>query len=365
VQQVESKSATIEAMELEISNLRAQIQTQSSSRSTHQTQIAALEEKLSQSESSLERTQRELADTKHSLNRAVDKAMNEAVDKTSTETLIKSLQREIEQVRQAENEAQNKIKTLDKKLQALGNLHKESEIRHQMRLRDSEGLEKELLILKKKLGSVENENFRLKEQRDLARRQAAAGDTDGGLDELEDEEHARLERRVRDLEGENFDLRQGFWKEKKRQLSGGDHDESRDTSTTSFVNNAFDEVDLTGGPPSYSRRRSITAGRPQQHSSFTTVLSSGLAAFTGSSNRAQRQSNPPHSPELQSKSDDDDFDEEAFARAQAEEEVRKRVDRVREAKRKLRDWKGWRLDLVDSRAGAEGAGVGMGEIFEV
>ncbi len=43
----------------------------------------------------------------------------------------------------------------------------------------------------------------------------------------------------------------------------------------------------------------------------------------------------------------------------------KRVEWAREVKRKLRDWKGWRLDLVDSRAGAEGAGVAMGEIFEV
>jgi hypothetical protein len=41
------------------------------------------------------------------------------------------------------------------------------------------------------------------------------------------------------------------------------------------------------------------------------------------------------------------------------------VEWVREVKRKLRDWNGWRLDLVDSRAGVEGAGVGMGEIFEI
>jgi hypothetical protein len=113
----------------------------------------------------------------------------------------------------------------------------------------------------------------------------------------------------------------------------------------------------------------------QQHSSFSTVLSSGFAAFTGTSsnNRARASSsNPPYpqgtrgSLELLSEENfEDEFDEAAFARAQAEEEARKRVEWMRELKKKLRDWNGWRLDLVDSRAGAEGAGVGMGEIFEV
>jgi hypothetical protein len=365
MQQLESKSATVEAMELEISNLRAQVHSQSSSSSSHQVQIAALEEKLLRGESALERTQRELADTKHSLTRATERAVKEVVDKTSTETLIKSLRRDIEGLQQAKTEAEKKVETLDKKLQALGNLHRESETRHQARLRDSEGMERELIVLKKRLASAENENLRWKEERDRIRKREVVGDTDEALDELEDDDRARLERRLRELEGENFDLRRGVWKEKRGEMAGEDDDIPTSPA------NAFDEVDLTGGSPNPSRRRSIVSGRPQQHSSFTTVLSSGLAAFTGSSsNRGHR---PPGQPapaargslELLSENDDDEFDEEAFARAQAEEEARKRVEWVREVKRKLRDWKGWRLDLVDSRAGAEGAGAGMGEIFEV
>jgi hypothetical protein len=39
------------------------------------------------------------------------------------------------------------------------------------------------------------------------------------------------------------------------------------------------------------------------------------------------------------------------------------VEHVREVKRKLKDWQGWRLDLVDVRRG--GGGFGIGEIFEV
>ncbi|KAN0083512.1 hypothetical protein V8E54_002600 [Elaphomyces granulatus] len=369
MQQLESKSATVEAMELEISNLRAQVHSQSSSSSSHQAQIAALEEKLSRGESALEKTQRELTDTKHSLTRASERAVKEVMDKTSTETLIKSLRREIEELQQAKTETEKKAETLDKKLQALGNLHRESETRHQARLRDNEGMERELIVLKKRLASMENENLRLKEERERVKKREVVGDADEGLDELEDDDRARLERKVRELEGENFDLRRGVWKERRRELTGEDDDISQEISTSPA--NAFDEVDLTGGSPNPSRRRSITSGRPQQHSSFTTVLSSGLAAFTGSTNRGNR---PPHQPvptaargslELLSENDDDEFDEEAFARAQAEEEARKRVEWVREKKRKLRDWKGWRLDLVDSRAGAEGAGAGMGEIFDV
>ncbi|KAL2868155.1 uncharacterized protein BJX67DRAFT_62659 [Aspergillus lucknowensis] len=389
VQQLESKSAAVEAMELEISNLRAQISTQS----THETQIAALEEKVSRSESALARSQRELTDAKNALTRASEKAVKEGVDKTSTETLIKSLQREIEELKHEKTEAEKKIDTLEKKLQAIGNLHKESEARHQARLRENEKFEKEAAILRKKLASTENENLRLKEEQEALRNRDAGsgggGADDDALDELEDEERSRLQRRIRELEGENFDLRRGVWKEKRQELQeqghhGPDDYASPDFSTPSAAN-AFDDVDLVGGSPEHSRRRSMAqrhsqhhphAHQQQQHSSFSTVLSSGIAAFRGSGSpfyaRPSSSSHSHHAPgtrgslELLSEENfDDEFDEAEFARAQAEEEARKRVEWVREIKKQLRDWKGWRLDLVDSRAGAEGAGVGMGEIFEI
>ncbi|KAJ5761175.1 hypothetical protein N7520_008331 [Penicillium odoratum] len=372
VRQLESKSATIEAMELEISNLRAQINSHSSSDSAHETQVAALEEKVSQGQSALEKSQRELADTKQALTRASEKAVKEGVDKTSTETLIKSLEREIESLKNEKTEADKKIEMLEKKLQAMGNLHKESETRHQTKLRESEKSEKETAVLRKKIGSIENENLRLREEIDRIKKRDAGGTDDDALDELEDEERQRLERRIRELEGEVFDLRRGVWEEKRHELTGQPFDENPQYSTGDAAN-AFDDVDLVGGRPDHARRRSMAY--QQQHSSFSTVLSSGLAAFTGNSpNRARAgSSNPPHphpatrgSLELLSEENlEDEFDEAEFSRAQAEEEARKRVEWVREIKRKLRDWNSWRLDLVDSRAGAEGAGVGMGEIFEV
>jgi hypothetical protein len=367
-------------MELEISNLRAQISTQSA----HETQIAALEEKLSRSESALEKSQRELTDAKNALTRASEKAVKEGVDKTSTETLIKSLQREIEELKQAKTESEKKIDTLEKKLQAIGNLHKESEARHQTRLRESEKFEKEAAVLKKKLASTENENLRLKEEQEALRKRDAGsgGADDDAIDELEDEERSRLQRRIRELEGENFDLRRGVWREKRQELQEQGHDGENEYApeySHPSAANTFDDVDLTGGSPEHSRRRSMAQRQSQQqHSSFSTVLSSGLAAFTGgtspfynrpSSTQSQAHQHAPGargSLELLSEENfDDEFDEAEFARAQAEEEARKRVEWVRGIKKQLRDWKGWRLDLVDSRAGAEGAGVGMGEIFEI
>lgn len=365
-------------MELEISNLRAQVTDQSSSNSASETQVAALEEKASQSKIALEKTERELADTKEALTRASEKAVKEGVDKTSTETLIRSLQREVEEGKNEKSEADKKIENLEKKLQAIGNLHKETEARHQTRLRESEKAEKETAMLRKKLSSIENENLRLREERDrIKKREAGGGADDEALDELEDEERQRLERRIRDLEGENFDLRRGVWQEKRQELAGEGYPDEGAESAVDAGANAFDDVDLVGGRPDHARRRSMALQQQQQHSSFSTVLSSGFAAFTGANqnNRSRAgSSNPPHphapatrgSLELLSEENlDDEFDEAEFARAQAEEEARKRVEWVREIKRKLRDWNGWRLDLVDSRAGAEGAGVGMGEIFEV
>ncbi|KAJ5683423.1 hypothetical protein N7462_006588 [Penicillium macrosclerotiorum] len=372
VRQLESKSATIEAMELEISNLRAQVTSQTSSSSAHETQVAALEEKVSQSQSALERSQRELSDAKQALTRASEKAVKEGVDKTSTDSLIKSLRREVEEAKNEKGEAEKKIETLDKKLQALGNLHKESETRHNVRLRESEKSEKETAILRKKIASIETENLRLREECDRIRKRDAGGVDDDALDELEDEERQRLERRIRDLEGEVFDLRRGVWQEKRHELAGQDFADDGADAAGDAAANAFDDVDLVGGRPDHSRRRSMAQ---QQHSSFSTVLSSGFAAFTGTGNRSRAgSSNPPHphapaargSLELLSEENlEDEFDEAEFARAQAEEEARKRVEWMRDIKRKLRDWNGWRLDLVDSRAGAEGPGLALGQIFEV
>ena len=383
--QLESKSATVEAMELEISNLRTQLGSQSSSSDVHHTQIAALEDKLSKNESALQNTQRELTDTKQALTRASEKAVKEGVDKTSTETLIKSLQREVDELKQSKSEGETKTDTLEKKLQALGNVHRESEVRQQTRLREHEKTEKEVIALRKRLATVEGEYNRIQGELERSQKQhdaANGGADDEALNELEDEGRSRLERRIRQLEGEIFDLRRGAWRVQRDEIVGDERSRKQHDGTTPMegpttsaaaANNTFDDVDLVGGTPDHYRG----GVRRPQHSSISTVLSSGIAAFTGgnsftnSRGRALSSGSSKAQPgatrgslELLSEENlDDDFDEAEFARAQAEEEARKRVEWAREIKRKLKDWNGWRLDLVSSRAGAEGEG--LGEIFEI
>jgi hypothetical protein len=116
----------------------------------------------------------------------------------------------------------------------------------------------------------------------------------------------------------------------------------------------FDDVDLSPtGIGNALPSRSQTA-QQQQHSSIADVISSGISAFTSPSNgtnRARKQS-------LGLLDEDElDFDEESFRKAQAEEAAA-RLERVKEIKRGLEKWEGWRVDISDLRAG-------MGGVFDV
>ena len=332
-------------MEMEISNLRAQIDKSSSSSSSHSEQVSALDQRLDRAERAAGAAQRELIDVKKSLQRASEKAVREGTEKTSAETQIRSLTREAEDSKRSAEDAMKRVDTLEKKLTALTNMHKDSDTRRQAGERERERLEKEASEMRRRLAGIENENLRLREERERARKRDVSGADDEGLDELEDDEHKRLETKVRELEGEIYELRRGVWREKRKELQGGIDGEDGMASPSS----KFDDVDLDG--PSPYRRQSM-AGR--QGSSFSNVLSSGINAFTGGSgNRG--------SDGLLEDFDDDAFDEDAFRLAQ-EEEARKRIERVKEIKRGLKEWEGWRMDIVDLRSVG---GIGVREIFDV
>ena len=341
--QLDSRSATIESMEMEISRLRSQLNKSTTTSSGHSEQVSALEEKLDRAERAAGAAQRELLDARKSLNRASEKAVRDGSERTSAETKIRSLSREAEESARSAGESLKRVELLEKKLAALTTLHKESDIRRQASEREHSFLGEEVSEMRRKLAALENENLRLREERDRYHKRDASGD-DGGLDELEDEERQRLETKVRNLEVENSELRKGVWKDKGRGVN-----ESGPTSPGSI----FDDVDLSGGPsPWAARRQSQAAGMA---SGFTNALSSGFSAFTGGSGGGRRDSQS-----LLDDEADEDFDEDAFRKAQ-EEEGRKRIERVKEIKRGLRGWESWRMDLVDCRIGA---GVG-GEIFDV
>ncbi|MCJ1251552.1 hypothetical protein MMC30_008787 [Trapelia coarctata] len=339
--ELDSKSSTIESMEMEISNLRANLAKHVSSIASLGEQVKALEERLDRAERAAGAAQRELLDVRKNLDRASEKAVKEGSERTSAETQIRSLTREAEEKAKSAEESMKRVDTLEKKLAALTTLHKESDARRQNGERERERAEKEIGEFRKRIAGVENENLRLKEERDrLKKRSVGGGGAEEGLDELEHEERNRLEGRVRELEGEVFDLCRGVWKEKKKELRGDNEDELGSPG-------GFDEVDLSG-PSGPTRRQSLKPRRgPGQ--AFANVLSSGFSAFTGGER-----------PSLDLADDDMAFDEDAFRLAQ-EEEGRKRIERFKDVKRGLKDWEGWRMDIVDSRIG----GGGAGEIFDV
>ncbi|KAK5072881.1 hypothetical protein LTR64_000709 [Lithohypha guttulata] len=361
-QELESKEATVSDMQLEISRLRSQVSALTTSGKDENEQISALQESLQRSEALTAKLQTELADVKKALNRASEKAVVDSTERTSRETKIKSLERELSESQAAQNEADQKRETLEKKVEAMNKLYREAEQRNGPKLAQFEAMSKELALLKAKLEATEKDNLRLRE----ARKHRMSGDgADEGLADLEEEERKKLEKQIRDLESENFDLRRGVWRDKRREMQPNlSMDQDAD-------GNDFDEVDLNASGANTRKGSALyPPTQPQtRHSGFAQVLNSGLAAFrtstTSPDSQAQRQqAGRPRNDSLLEDFDDEAFDENAFAAAQREEEMRKMVEHVREVKKGLKQWQGWRLDLVDLRRSG-GGGMNFGEIFEV
>ncbi|KAK8088669.1 hypothetical protein PG997_003630 [Apiospora hydei] len=332
--QLDSKSATIENMELELSRLP--------SGGTDKDQIVALEEKLVRAEQAASKATRELVDLKRNLERTTEKAVREGSSRTSAETRVKTLEQENITLNESLAELQKKHDALDKKVQALGNLHKENDSRTQALRREKEAAEKEAAELKSKVERLEAENTKLR-KKDAAE----GGGDDDGIDELENEERQRLEKKIRDLEAEIYDLRRGIWHQRRRDMEAGAEGEEASPSGD------FTNIDLSGplSPTSAARKAS---GRGTGLGDFFT---SGLNALTGASPAGEKGGDD----EGLLEDDDLEFDEDAFRRAH-EEDAKKRLERIKEIKRGLKNWEGWRLDLVDTR---RGGGYGVGEVFEI
>lgn len=337
---LQSKNSTIESMEIEISNLRAQLDRVASGSSVEKEQIAALEEKLARSERSAATAQHELTDLKKNLERTTEKAVKEGSERTSAETKLRTLGREAEEAKAHSDGLQKKVDSLEKKVATLATLHKEHDARFQAQRREREKAEKDAADVRLKLASTENENLRLQEERDRLKKRDAEGIDDDGVDELENEERQRLEKKVRDLEAEVHELRSGIWRERRKELGSGEHGVTSPGSK-------FTDVDLGGGLSPNGRKGAQGKG-------IGDFFTSGFNAITGAAPAGNDDG----------LLDDDgglDFDEDAFRRAH-EEEAKQRIERIKEVKRGLKDWEGWRLDLVDNR---RGGGEGVGEIFEI
>ncbi|KHN96521.1 M protein repeat protein [Metarhizium album ARSEF 1941] len=328
--ELDAKKSTIESMEIEISTLKARVQRQESGAETEKEQVNALEEKLARAEAAAGKAQRELQDVKRNLERTTDKAVREGSERSSAEVKVKTLENDLQETTKAKSDLEIKIDALEKKVATLTTIHKEQDSRSQALRKDKERVEKEAKDLRTKVERLETENLKLRSRRSA---EGGGGLDDEGVDELENEERLRLERKIRSLEHQVHELRSGQWIEKRREMEA--------------TNTGFHDVDLSGGSMGHSSHRMHSS------SGLGDFLTNGLNALAGGGGGGAEH-------DLMD-DDDFDFDEDAFRKAR-EEESKQRLERIKEIKRTLKHWEGWRLDIVDMR---RGGGEGIGDIFDV
>ncbi len=200
--QLASKAATIENLELTISNLRTQLSASVTLTTDQAVDITGLEASLERATQAASTSAAELAELKATLDTAVSGAAQESTSLTSATTRIAQLQAELSAAHRTAETAAARAVMLERKVEALTSLHREADARNQGRLRDAETQEREVRDLRSQLAALRNENERLRDAGERARKAAAAHgghvfSDEEGVEELEDEERVGLRSRVR------------------------------------------------------------------------------------------------------------------------------------------------------------------------
>ncbi|RKF53618.1 putative m protein repeat protein [Erysiphe neolycopersici] len=203
-------------------------------------------------------------------------------------------------------------------------------------------LEKECVTLRTSLVKVEVENHDLHRELKMLQSRQTLNMEHEGFEQTENESHTKLSKKIKELEEEIFELRRGI------QLSSKNIQSHENSPVVTSSGAKFIDVDLGA----YSSRR--------RDSSFSAkgglgkLISNGLNAITGTSNGLGEDRTLEEDELL-------DFDEDAFRLAK-EEESKQRIERIKNIKRALKEWEGWRLNLVDSRCNF---GDGASPVFEI
>lgn len=336
--------------------MNRQLSEQTTKNNELQSKITSLESTLQKAEQEASSTKTELSDLKANLDKAGEQAAKEGSDRDSAQTRVAQLEAELGAANRKASDSISRAELLEKKIETLTQLHRDNDVRNQSRIQEHKKVEREAAELRTRIAGLSNENARLREAEQRRRKADLGNIEDSSVQELLDEERDKLLSQLRSLEEENFNLRRGVWIDKRRDLQPSiDQNDPYSSNTTS----GFDDIDLSN-PSALPNFPSRSTAPSQRHSSFQDVIQSGISAFTGQS-PAHRRSDAASKPKPRQESlgslDEFEIDEDAFRQAQ-EEEAKKRLERVREVKRKLPEWKGWRADLVDVR-------VGMGGVFDI
>ncbi|KAK3673394.1 hypothetical protein LTR78_006627 [Recurvomyces mirabilis] len=335
-QELASKTSAMESLELELSTIRNQLLSLQSTMSERDTAIKDLEERSKMADSTTETYRQELEQLKVSMAFPSDETIAAKEDPEALTKRITVLESDLRTANSNLDTAQQRAITLEQKIEALTKLHRDA-------TNTSNVKDKELTDLRNQ----------------LRRRERGSHVRDASEFELleEETETGALQARIRALEAETFDLRRGVWRDKRVEIQPGMEDQGQD----------YEDVDLTNGSYNGSAStRNRLGSIPRQHSNFQDIITSGISAFTGRPREAsstQQQRERGQSLGLLDDDNDEVFDADAFRLAQ-EQEAKRRLERVREAKRGLEGWRGWRVDLMEGRE-VDGGYGGGGAVFEV
>lgn len=331
-EQLASKTSTIESLELDISNLRNQITELQATVAERDTSTKELEDRAQAAEASTESVKQELDALKVSISFPSNETQEANEDPAALTKRITVLESDLRTANTNLEAAATKATSLEQKIEALTKLHRDATALSQTK-------DKELVDLRSQL-----------KRRDRPSHVRDASDFELGEEETES---GALQARLRALEAENFDLRRGVWRDKRAEMQTGMDDADGNSRQD------YEDVDLNGPYTPYGKRGSL----PRQTSTFQDVITSGINAFTG---RPREGATPGRDRAVSESllSDVDDFDEEAFRLAQ-EEEAKQRIERIKEVKRGLEQWRGWRVDLAEMRKSGLGNGREVGPVFEV
>ncbi|KAF1821156.1 uncharacterized protein K489DRAFT_360359 [Dissoconium aciculare CBS 342.82] len=331
--QLASKTTTIEQLELEISNLRNSTSALETTLSERDATIADHEERARETEAATAAAKRELDNLKVSIAFPSDetKAANE--DPEALTKRITVLESDLRSAQSDLEAAAQRASSLEQKIEALTKLHRDA-------LATSLAKDRELGDLRTQL----KRNDKPSHVRDASDFELGDEETEAGA----------LQARIRALEAENFDLRRGVWRDQRAALQPGMHDDGDE--------HGYEDVDLNGPGQGSGGVGGYAAG--QRHSTLQDVITSGISAFTGRPREGARPGQTHERKPSLGLLSDDGFDEEAFRLAQ-EEDAKRRVERVKEVKRSLEQWRGWRMDIADLRRNGIGGLREVGPVFEM
>lgn len=328
-EQLAKNTSTIESQELEMSNLRNQVNSLTTTLEERESSVKELENRATTAEHQVSATKQELDSLKVSMSfGSEDPDSKSTDDPEALNKRIAILESDLRTANTNLEVASERATSLEQKIEALTKLHRDASAAVQAK-------DKELGDLRAEL-----------KRRDRPSHVRDASDFD--LHE-EETETGQLQSRLRALEAENFDLKRGVWRDRRAEMQPGmdEHEGGHE----------YEDVDLNAPTSPHMGR---------QTSTFQDVISSGISAFTGRPRGVASPDQTGNRPRNMSMGllSEDGFDEEAFRLAQ-EEDAKRRIERVKEVKRGLDQWKGWKLDLVDVRSGGIGAGRECGPVFEV